>query len=57
MSTTPRFTPEQQSPYRWVMAIVAGILMTTRFVALTSFGVASPAIAQSLHLNPATVNT
>lgn len=57
MSTTPHVTPEQQSPYRWVMAIVAGILMTTSFVALTSFGVASPAIAQSLHLNPATMNT
>ena len=57
MSTTPHLTPEQQSPYRWVMAIIAGILMTTSFVALTSFGVASPAIAQSLHLNPATVNT
>ncbi|POB10651.1 MAG: MFS transporter [Sulfobacillus thermosulfidooxidans] len=57
MAAKPQLTTEQQSSYRWVMAIIAGILMTTSFVALTSFGVASPAIAQSLHLNPATVNT
>ncbi|MHB8360239.1 MAG: MFS transporter [Thermoplasmataceae archaeon] len=39
---------EQNSPYRWVMAAISGILMTTSFISLTSFSIVSPSIAQTM---------
>lgn len=43
---------EQRSPYRWVMAGIAGLLMTTSFISLTSFGIVSGRIAVSIGVNP-----
>ncbi|MEM0141495.1 MAG: MFS transporter [Thermoplasmatales archaeon] len=43
---------EQGSPYRWVMAGIAGLLMTTSFISLTSFGILSSRIAVSLGVSP-----
>lgn len=42
---------EQASPYRWVMAAVAGLLMTTSFISLTSFGILANRIAVSIGVN------
>ncbi|MGC8563029.1 MAG: MFS transporter [Thermoplasmata archaeon] len=43
---------EQASPYRWVMAAVAGLLMTTSFISLTSFGILASRIAVSIGVSP-----
>jgi len=48
-------TAEQQSSYRWVMAVVVGILMASSFVALSSFNAAAPQIAASIHQSANTV--
>ena len=40
----------QQSAYRWLMAAVCGLIMTTSFISLTAFGVAAPQIARSMHV-------
>ncbi len=42
--------PEQESGYRWVMAIVVAVIMTTSFMSLTAFGVAAPQIAKSMNI-------
>ena len=42
---------EQASPYRWVMAAAAGLLMTTSFISLTSFGILANRIAVSIGVN------
>lgn len=42
---------EQNSPYRWVMAGIAGLLMTTSFISLTSFGILSPKMATYYHVS------
>jgi len=47
--------PEQESGYRWVMAIVVAIIMTTSFMSLTAFGVAAPEIAKSMHVSVQTL--
>jgi len=49
--------PEYSSPYRWVMASVAGIIMTTSFMSLTAFGVAAPAMAQAMGVSASTLAT
>ncbi|AIA56111.1 putative permease, major facilitator superfamily [Acidithiobacillus caldus ATCC 51756] len=48
---------EYSSPYRWVMAAVAGIIMTTSFMSLTAFGVAAPAMAKAMDIPPSTLST
>ena len=47
----------QVTSYRWVMATAAGLLMTTSFISLTSFGIFSGSIADSFGLDPSTLNT
>jgi MFS family permease len=37
--------------YRWLMAIISGLLMTTSFISLTSFGILSSSIARTFNLN------
>ncbi len=44
-------TAEQKSPYRWVMAAIAGLVMTTSFISLTAFGIVAPSIAKSIHVS------
>ncbi|WP_449462313.1 MFS transporter [Tardisphaera miroshnichenkoae] len=44
-----------RSAYRWVVALAAGIVMTTSFVSLTSFGILSPDIAISMKTSPVLV--
>ena len=44
-------TPEEKSPYRWVMAGLAGLLMTTSFISLTSFGILSTKMASSFGIS------
>ncbi|MEM0156207.1 MAG: MFS transporter [Thermoplasmataceae archaeon] len=46
---------EQLSPYRWVMAAVAGLVMTTSFISLTSFSIAAPSIAINLGVGSNTI--
>ena len=43
--------PEYSSPYRWVMAAITGVIMTTSFISLTSFGVSAPAMAAAMHVS------
>ncbi len=47
--------PEQESGYKWVMAAVCAIIMTTSFMSLTAFGVAAPDIAKSMHISSQTL--
>ncbi|QRF75357.1 Na(+)-dependent inorganic phosphate cotransporter [Thermoplasmatales archaeon] len=47
---------EQSSSYRWVMATVAGILMTTSFISLTAFSIVSSSIAQTIGVGTSTVD-
>lgn len=49
--------PEYSSPYRWVMAIITGVIMTTSFISLTSFGVAAPAMARAMHVSLQTLSS
>ena len=42
---------EQKSPYRWVMAAIAGLLMTTSFISLTAFGILSSKMAIYYHVS------
>lgn len=49
-------TYEVVSNYRWVMAVIAGILVTTSFISLTSFGIATPFIAKSMNIDVTTVS-
>ena len=39
---------DYDSPYRWVMALITAVVMTTSFLSLTAFSVAAPAIAETL---------
>lgn len=39
------------------MAIVTGLVMVTSFTSLTSFGIAAPAIARTMHLSASVVTT
>ena len=47
---------EQTSPYRWVMALVAGILMTTSFISLTAFSIVSSSIAHTIGVGKGTLD-
>ncbi len=42
---------EQESGYRWMMAAICGLIMSTSFISLTAFGVAAPEIAKSMHVS------
>jgi MFS family permease len=55
MQRNDELPAEQLSSYRWVMAAVSGILMTTSFISLTAFSIVSPAIAQTLRVGSSTV--
>ncbi|MEM0156023.1 MAG: MFS transporter [Thermoplasmataceae archaeon] len=48
-------TPEQKSSYRWVMATISGIVMTTSFISLSAFSIVAPSIAQSMSVNSNTL--
>ena len=52
---SPQLTEEQKSSYRWVMAAVCGLLMTTSFISLSSFGILSKSIAETFGLNSSSV--
>lgn len=56
MSDSETATHEQKSSYRWVMATVVGVLMTTSFISLSSFGILSNSIAETFNLNHNIVN-
>lgn len=56
MSENVILTPEEKSPYRWVMAGLAGLLMTTSFISLTSFGILSTKMASSFGINSSTLS-
>lgn len=47
----------QVTSYKWVMATVSGLLMTTSFISLTSFGLFSVPIAVSHGIDPDALNT
>ncbi len=47
---------ESGSYYRWVMAAVTGTLVTTSFISLTSFGIATPFIAKSMSIGVSAVD-
>jgi len=49
------YPPEMLKSYRWVMATISGLLMTTSFIALTSFGILSSQIATTFHINNSTL--
>ncbi|WP_393971544.1 MFS transporter [Oxyplasma meridianum] len=55
MSNNISLTPEEKSPYRWVMAGLAGLLMTTSFISLTSFGILSAKMASSFSIGSSTL--
>lgn len=42
--------------YKWVMAAIAGLLMTTSFISLTSFGILSSRMASSFGVSSATLS-
>lgn len=50
-------SPDFDSPYRWVMALITAIVMTTSFISLTSFGVAAPAIAKTIGVPAGTLTS
>ena len=56
MSDNAPLTPEEKSPYRWVMAGLAGLLMTTSFISLTSFGILSTKMASSFGISSGTLS-
>ena len=56
MSGTVSLTPEEKSPYRWVMAAIAGLLMTTSFISLTSFGILSTKMASLFGISSGTLS-
>lgn len=56
MSDNAPLTPEEKSPYRWVMAGIAGLLMTTSFISLTSFGILSTKMASSFGISSGTLS-
>ncbi len=56
MSGTVSLTSEENSPYRWVMATIAGLLMTTSFISLTSFGILSTNMASSFGISSSTLS-
>ena len=56
MQAKENLPAEQTSPYRWVMALVAGILMTTSFISLTAFSIVSSSIAQTIGVATGTVD-
>ncbi len=56
MSDNISLTSEDRSPYRWVMAAVAGLLMTTSFISLTSFGILSTKMATTFGINSGTLS-
>ncbi len=51
ISVSDNLPEEQKSGYRWVMAAVSGLLMTTSFISLTSFGILSKSIAETFNLS------
>jgi len=56
LSGTVSLTAEEKSPYRWVMAAIAGLLMTTSFISLTSFGILSTKMASSFGVSSSTLS-
>ncbi|HVB98867.1 MAG TPA: MFS transporter [Candidatus Dormibacteraeota bacterium] len=48
---------EQESGYRWVMAAVCGLIMSTSFISLTAFGIAAPDIAKTMNVPLQTLTT
>ncbi|MCL4331099.1 MAG: MFS transporter [Candidatus Thermoplasmatota archaeon] len=52
MSSAIRKDQSAMSQYRWVMAAIAGLLMTTSFISLTSFGILSGRMASTFGVSP-----
>lgn len=50
-------SPNYNSPYRWVMALITAIVMSTSFISLTAFGLGAPAIAQTIGIPVGTLTT
>ncbi len=49
-------TEDQLSGYRWVMAAIAGLLMTTSFISLTAFGIMSTRMASAFGISSSTLS-
>ncbi len=47
----------QNYSYRWIMAVITGVVTATSFISLTSFGVAVPFIAKFMKMNTNVVST
>ncbi|MEM0157360.1 MAG: MFS transporter [Thermoplasmataceae archaeon] len=56
MLSTNRDNQFEKSHYRWVMAALAGLLMTTSFISLTSFGILSSRMAPAFGVSPVTLS-
>ena len=52
LSSAIRKDQYAMSQYRWVMAAIAGLLMTTSFISLTSFGILSGRMASTFGVSP-----
>lgn len=48
---------QYNSPYRWVMALITAIIMSTSFISLTAFGLGVPAIAKAVGIPVGTLTT
>ncbi|MGC9271291.1 MFS transporter [Acidiphilium sp.] len=53
----PMPASDYDSSYRWVMALITAVVMTTSFISLTAFGVAAPAIAKTIGVPLNTLTT
>jgi MFS family permease len=49
-------TDDQKSRYRWIMAGIAGLLMTTSFISLTAFGIMSTKMASTFGISSGTLS-
>lgn len=56
MNRANPLSAEQSSSYRWVMATIAGIVMTTSFISLTAFSIVSPSIARTIGVGQSKMN-
>ena len=56
MTENPAITDDQKSRYRWIMAGIAGLLMTTSFISLTAFGIMSTKMATTFGISPTTLS-
>jgi hypothetical protein len=56
MAENSMLTEDQLSGYRWVMAAIAGLLMTTSFISLTAFGIMSTRMASAFGISSSTLS-